>query len=195
MTRADDGKTMRITLLRHGKPTFELAGCVSGRDLGRIAASYDLAGIVGVPPDETVAVVQGQHWVVCSHLPRSVESAKRLGFEEIHVTDALFSETAIPHFRRGSIPLPVSVWIVLLRFLWMFGFSRNGESLAGARKRARQAARRLVELAEAHRSVLLVGHGFINCFIAKELRNCGWLGPEKPDGKFWGYGVYERTIS
>ena len=195
MTHANDEKTMRITLMRHGKPAFELAGCVRGRGLGKIVASYDLAGVAGVPPRETLAAVQGQHWVVCSHLPRSVESAKRLGFKEIHVTDALFRETAIPHPRRGAIPLPVSVWIVLLRFLWIFGFSRNGESLACARKRARQAAKRLIGLAEAHRSVLLVGHGFINWFIAKELRSCGWLGPEKPDRKYWGYGVYERTIS
>lgn len=161
---------MRITLLRHGKPAFEPKGNVRGKDLGMIAKSYDLSGIVGNPPGETVKAIQGNHVVVCSHLARSVESAKALGFSEVHATDPLFCETAIPHFGSGSVPLPISVWIVFLRFLWVFGFSRNGESLVDARTRARQAAARLIELAQEHQDVLLVGHGFINHFIAKELK-------------------------
>ncbi|MBS3935592.1 MAG: hypothetical protein KGZ43_05415 [Sulfuritalea sp.] len=105
---------MRITLLRHGKPVFELKGNVRGKDLGMIAKSYDMSGIVGSPPRETVTAIQGNHVVVCSHLVRSVESAKALGCSEAHVIDPLFCETAIPHFGSGSVPLPVKVWIVLL---------------------------------------------------------------------------------
>jgi broad specificity phosphatase PhoE len=186
---------MRITLLRHGKPEFELKGNVRGQDLGMIARSYDLSGIVGSPPNAAVTAAQGSNIVVCSHLIRSVESARALGCFEVHVKDPLFCETAIPHFSRGSIPLPVSVWIVVLRILWLFGFSRNGESLNDARRRARQAAERLVELAEEHQNVLLVGHGFINHFIAKELQKLGWLGPSKPGAGFWGYGIYERATT
>lgn len=186
---------MRITLLRHGKPVFELKGNVRGKDLGMIAKSYDMSGIVGSPPRETVTAIQGNHVVVCSHLVRSVESAKALGCSEAHVIDPLFCETAIPHFGSGSVPLPVKVWIVLLRLFWLFGFSRNGESLSDARRRARQAAERLAELAEEHQNVLLVGHGFINHFIAKELQKSGWLGPSRPGKGFWGYGIYERTTT
>lgn len=72
------------------------------------------------------------------------------------------------------------VWIVLVRVLWVLGFSRNGESLRNAKKRANHAAARLVELAEEHQQILLVGHGFINYFIAKELRKRGWSGPSRP---------------
>lgn len=186
-------RMMRITLLRHGKPAFELKGNVRGKDLGVIARSYELSGIVGSPPRETVKAIQGNRVVVCSHLVRSVESARALGCSEIHVADPLFGETAIPHFGSGSVPLPVGVWVVFLRLLWLFGFSRNGESLVDARTRARQAAERLVELAREHRNVLLVGHGFINHFIAKELKKGGWLGPSKPGREFWGYGIYERA--
>jgi broad specificity phosphatase PhoE len=187
--------TIRITLLRHGKPAFELKGNVRGKDLGMIAKSYDSSGIVGVPPRDTVSAIQGNHVVVCSHLTRSVESAKALGCSEVHVKDPLFCETAIPHFSSGSIPLPASFWIVVLRLLWLFGFSRNGESLNDARRRAKQAADRLIKLAEAHQNVLLVGHGFINHFIAKELLNSNWRGPSKPGTGYWGYGIYERASS
>lgn len=186
---------MRITLLRHGKPAFELKGNVRGKDLGEIARSYDLSGIAGTPPSETVTAIQGGHFVVCSHLTRSIESAKALGCPEIHVMDPLFCETAIPHFGSGVISLPVSVWIIVLRLMWLFGFSRNGESLSTARGRARQAAARLAEFAEEHQHVLLVGHGFINHFIAKELRKGGWLGPSTPGKGYWGYGCYERATT
>ncbi len=186
---------MRITLLRHGKPAFELKGNVRGKDLGEIAKAYDLSGIVDIPPRETVAAIQGSHFVVCSHLTRSIESAKALGCPEVHVRDPLFCETAIPHFGSGSITLPIGVWIVVLRLMWLFGFSKNGESLENARRRARQAAARLVEFAQEHQYVLFVGHGFINHFIAKELRKSGWLGPSKPDRGYWGYGSYERATT
>jgi broad specificity phosphatase PhoE len=186
---------MRITLLRHGKPTFELKGNVRAKDLSEIAKSYDLAGILGDPPRETVEAVQGNNKVVCSHLTRSIESAKALGYTELYLKEPLFCESAIPHFSRGSIPLPISVWVVILRLLWLFGFSRNGESFVSAKKRAKQAATTLVKLADEHQSVLLVGHGFINHFIAKELRKSGWLGPSKPGKGYWGYGVYEQATT
>ncbi len=186
---------IRITLLRHGKPAFELKGNIRGGDLGGIARSYDLSGIVDTPPSETVTVVQGASFVVCSHLKRSLESAKALGFSEVRVTDKLFGETAIPHFTGGAIPLPVSVWVVVLRLMWLLGFSRNGESLSNARRRANQAAARLVELAEEHQDVLLVGHGLMNHFIAKELRKCGWQGPSRLARGYWGFGSYVRATT
>jgi len=182
---------MRITLIRHGKPAFELKGKARGRELAEIAKSYDNSGIVGSPPSNAIRAAQECSFVVCSHLPRSVESAKALGCPDIHVSDPLFCETGIPYFRSGSIPLPLSVWVVLLRLMWLFGFSSNGESFADARTRAKQATSTLVQLAESHQSVLFVGHGFINYFIAKELRKRGWLGPSKPKDGYWGYGSYE----
>jgi broad specificity phosphatase PhoE len=186
---------IRITLLRHGKPAFELKGNIRGEDLGEVARSYDLSGIVDTPPSETVTVVQGAPFVVCSHLKRSLESARALGFSDVRVTDKLFGETAIPHFARGAIPLPVSVWIVALRLMWLLGFSRNGESLTNTRKRANHAAARLVELAEEHQDVLLVGHGLMNHFIAKELRKCGWHGPSRLSRGYWGFGSYVRATT
>ncbi len=183
---------MRITLLRHGKPVFELKGNVRAKDLSEIARSYDLSGIADAPTKESVDVAQENCFIVCSHLERSLESAKALGCTEIHLKDELFCETAIPHFGSGTVTLPIGAWIVVLRILWLFGFSRNGESLANVKKRARRAAARLVELAVEHQRVLLVGHGFMNYFIAKELKRNGWSGPSKPKHGFWEYAVYHQ---
>ncbi len=184
---------MRITLLRHGKPSFALKGCIQGRHLRGVARLYDLSGVEGAPPDEAVAAVAGGRFVVCSHLKRSIESAKALGYHDIDISDPLFCESAIPHFRGGSIPMPIGIWVVFLRLIWMFGFSRNGESLIKARSRAREAALRLVQFAEAHQNVVLIGHGFINHFIAKELRRIGWLRTSRPGKGYWGYHRFERS--
>ena len=188
-------KVMRITLLRHGKTAFELKGRVGAKDLSKTAKSYDLSGIVGQPPSKTAAIVQRSNLVVCSHLARSIESASALGFTKVNVKDPLFRETTIPHFDSGPMSLPINVWIILLRTLWIFGFSRNGESLRDTRRRAKLAASRLAELTEEHQNILLVGHGLINYFIAKELRSNGWTGPTRPGNGFWEYGIYEREAT
>lgn len=107
----------------------------------------------------------------------------------------MFGETNIPHFGRGSLSLPVGVWVVLLRVMWLFGFSKNGESFKQAKKRARLAADKLIALAEVHQDVLLVGHGFFNHFIAKELKKRGWQMSSKPSNGYWEYGVFNNIVT
>ena len=77
-----------------------------------------------------------------------------------------------------------------MRLLWLFGFSRNGESLMKARKRAGEAA---MTLAEEHHDILLVGHGLMNLLIARALKKADWIGPSRPGPGHWGYGVYEKA--
>jgi len=182
---------MQITLLRHGKPTVELAGTARAKDLAAIAKAYDASGIVDLPPPETLAELRHANYVVCSDLPRSVESAHALGFGQLHVADSVFRESALPHFDSGSIALPITAWVTICRVLWLAGFSQNGENYTAAKARARQAAIRLIALAEAHDNVLLVGHGLMNYLIAQQLRANNWRGPAKPGKRFWEYGVYE----
>lgn len=86
--------------------------------------------------------------------------------------------------------MSVGAWGVLLRCLSAVGFSRNGESLLMAKKRAQVAASTLIDVAHEHKNVLLVGHGFVNYFIAQELLARNWVGPSKPGGRYWEYGVY-----
>lgn len=182
---------MQITLLRHGKPAVQLSGVTRGKDLAAIAKAYDASGIVDRPPPETLAELRHANYVACSDLPRSVESAHALGFAQSHVADSLFRESALPHFDSGSIALSITAWVTVCRLLWLAGFWQNGEAYVVAKCRARQAANRLIELAEAHGNVLLVGHGLINYLIAQQLCANGWHGPAKPGKRFWEYEVYE----
>ena len=181
---------MEITLIRHGQPVLELTGQVRSREISKFVRNYNLSGITGEPPYESKQIALKCNVAVCSDLTRSIESAKALGFSRVHLSDPVFREVAIPHFNKGSLTMSVNTWGVLLRGMSVFGFSKNGESLSMAKKRAKIAASALIDMAHSHKSAMLVGHGFINYFIAKELLSRNWSGPSKPGGSYWEYGVY-----
>jgi broad specificity phosphatase PhoE len=181
---------MEITLIRHGKPTFELKGRVRSREISEVLSNYNLSGIADEPPVMARRKALECMVTVCSDFNRSIESAKALGIKNVHLSDPIFREIATPHFNKGSFAMPVSAWVVLLRCLSIVGFRRNGESLSMARQRAKIAASLLIDTAKNYKSVLLVGHGFINYFIAKELLSRGWTGPLKPGSSYWQYGEY-----
>lgn len=184
---------MLIVLLRHGKPDFPEHGKLRVGEIHRWVESYNSAGLVAQhkPSKQAIEVANSCNAVVCSNLPRSVESAYALGVNEIDFIEPIFREMELPHGSFPSPKLSPNFWAALFRFLWFFGYSSNGESLREAKSRASMGANRLKEIAENNGSVLFVGHGFVNRFIAKELLSTGWHGPMNPGKQFWEFGVYE----
>lgn len=168
----------------------ELNRVARTRDIGNIIGEYDAAGIEGKPTDEIKEKMQQYNVTVCSDLLRSIDSARKLGVKEIYLIDPIFREVALPHFNSGSLKMPMNTWIALYRFLSVVGFSKNGESLLAARKRAKIAANKLIGIAKIYESVVLIGHGFTNYFIAKELLAQKWQGPKRPGQYYWEYGEY-----
>ena len=182
---------MRITLLRHGKPDFDWQRSVKGSDFRSLESAYDASGIVGHPPEESQNLIYQHRCIVCSDLPRSIQSAKALGASAIHFSSQMFREMNLPYFDNVPIRLPLKYWVVLLRGLWFLGFSQNTDSISVAKSRAIRASENLIELAAEHQSVLFVGHGFINHYVAKELLRNRWTGPRSPGKKYWQFGTYE----
>lgn len=183
---------MEIILLRQGRPEFNISGKARAGELPNIVARYNESGIVDSPPEDAKELALRCSAVICSDLPRSLHSANALGFREITMSNPMFREVAIPHFNRGSISLPLNVWATILRTMSVFGYSANGESLSMAKNRANIAATNLIEVAHQHNRIMLVGHGFINYFIAKELLSNKWIGPSKPGKDYWSYDVYRH---
>jgi broad specificity phosphatase PhoE len=180
---------MEIILLRHGKPNVELSGKRSTVDFKQLVTAYAQSGIADHPPHDLKGRFTS-HYVVSSHLRRSLHSAKKLGCENIHLSDELFAETDIPFFESNIIKLPVIGWLVIFRVMWLFGFNKNGESFVKAKIRAKKAALKLIRLAEENEKVILVGHGVMNRLISRELRLNNWQGPGSPGRKYWEYGCY-----
>lgn len=184
---------MKIVLLRHGKPDIPEFGKLRASEILRWIESYNSAGIMKdhQPSREAVEIANNCNAVVCSDLPRSVESAEALRIKGVNHIEPVFREMGLPYANWPSPKLSSSVWAALFRILWFLGYSSNAESLRAAKLRASSGANRLKEIAYNNDSVLLVGHGFVNRFIAKELLSNGWQGPANPGKKYWEFGVYE----
>jgi broad specificity phosphatase PhoE len=183
---------MQILLLRHGKPRIDHHQWLTPAEFGRWVAEYDAAGIDPDhrPPSPVLDQAAGCPAVVCSPLPRSIESARALGVGNVAVPDALFREVDMPCAPLRRPRLPSSAWAVLFRLMWTAGYSANAEPLTAARRRADDCVRRLTALAAEHGSVLLVGHGSMNWLIARRLKRQGWSGPPRAPMRYWGMSTY-----
>jgi broad specificity phosphatase PhoE len=146
------------------------------------------------PTVETIAIAKTAGVIMCSDLPRSIESAQVLGVQAPTIIDPNFQEAGLPIGDWNYPKLSVRLWAIIFRVFWLFGYSNRSESLNQTKKRASLAAQKLVQLAEQHDVVLFVGHGIINRLIAKEIRNLGWDGPKVPNQENWGFGIYKKVI-
>jgi len=183
---------MEIIIMRHGKPVIETSQKISANDFDAWVQKYDQASIDQTcqPSSEAVNIASRCTKIVCSHLPRSIESARVLK-KTPNTTEFLFREAEIPGGKWTYPKFKPKTWAIIFRILQLFGYSANAESLSEIKNRAQTCANQLITYAEQHGSVLLVGHGTLNWFIHKQLISMGWHGPTKVNSKHWGHGVYQ----
>jgi len=183
---------VEIIIIRHGRPVIEASRAISASDFNKWVQAYDQATIDQEyqPSSETINIASRCTKIVCSHLPRSIESAKALK-KTPDTTEFLFREAEIPSGRWTYPKFKPKTWAIIFRVLQLFGYSANAESLSEIKNRALTCANQLITYAEQHGSVLFVGHGTLNWFIHRQLISMGWNGPTKANSKHWGYGVYQ----
>jgi broad specificity phosphatase PhoE len=183
---------MEITLLRHGKPGLRLNDKYKAVEYKGFMEKYDEAGLDKdfKPPLHARERADDCGVVLSSDLPRTIESAKALNTSDRLTIEPIFREAMLPAGSFGPIKLSANTWGWVFRAVWFLGYSNGSESFKEARMRAAKCADRLASLAEAHTSVMLVGHGIVNYLIAKVLLSNGWSGPIIPSLKYWQYGVY-----
>ncbi len=183
---------MQIILMRHGKPRIDGNLRLNAREFGLWVEKYNTSGIDMrySPPQRAIDQADRCSITVCSNLPRSLESLKALGIDKVDMCDPQFREMEMPHAAWQLPRLPVGVWSAFFRFIWTMGYSENAESFKSSKKRARRCAQKLAELSLVHGDILFVGHGLLNCFIAKYLRNEGWACPETPIKRYWDSNTY-----
>lgn len=184
---------MEITLLRHGKPVIPSLEKLSASAFIEWVQEYNASGLCpsSDPTTQALTCAKECNAIVCSDLPRSIESAKALDAGNVVLSHAVFNEAGLPIANWYTLKLSPKIWAVTFRVLWLLGYSRNSESFKEAKKRAREAVQRLMELANEYEGVLFVGHGVYNRMLANELRRLGWSGPKNPGSKHWSMGVYE----
>ena len=188
---------MKIILLRHGEPEFNLFARTNKKypaaELATIIHEYNTSALKSsnLPSQQTLDIAQACTTIVCSDLKRSLDSARLLNRHKISLIDPVFRETELPYADWIYPKLSLRSWITIFRILWFFGYANHAEHIRHSRLRVITATETLVKQAQQYGSVLLVGHGFMNYFIAKQLRSTGWHGPKNPGRNFWDYAIYQ----
>ncbi len=174
----------RIHLLRHGQPACLLRSGLSAQDYKSWVGAYDASRIVDLPPAwlEQWLAACDIRTVASSALPRAIALAKALvGDERIHISP-LFNEAAVTF-----LPLPIrmtsSQWTAMGPLAWLCGGMAE-EDAAYFRQRVRAAADELVRWS-AKAPTLLVGHGWINRAIGRQLLARGFVIQRRTQAGFW----------
>lgn len=185
---------MNIILVRHGRPDHRAASWSTPAGMKTWVERYNAANVVGSErPEPLRRLADSAGIVVCSSLMRCVESRTHLGCDCTHLPDPLFAEAHLPYADLGYPLMPSRFWRLTFRTAWFLGFANHSEPVAESRIRASEAADRLIELAETHGTVLLMGHKIMNALIATQLRRRGWRGPALPLlATYWGASRYRK---
>ena len=183
--------------MRHGKPNIDNSLRLNAMEFGIWVDQYNAAGIDvdDLPPHEAVEQAGLSAFIVCSNLPRSLESARTLGVKRVDLSSSSFREFDMPSSSWRFPVLPLSLWLLFFRFAWLFGYAPHVESFKSAKVRAHHCAEQLVNLASTHDTVLFVGHGSLNWLLMKYLKRLGWQLAKKPKGRYWRHCVLQKSTT
>lgn len=183
----------QIILIRHAKVDIENTTKIVASALKEWVEMYDVAEIHpdSNPSQETIDMVQHADLVVTSTLKRAINSVKVLGVD-IYEQNTVFNEAKIPDIGIPLLKFKPKRWLAIFRVLSLFGLGKKGTSLKASKQQAKEASQRLLELAEKHESIILVGHGGMNWLLRKELLRQGWKLESNPSNKNWGMTVLRK---
>ncbi|MDO6654270.1 histidine phosphatase family protein [Anaerobacillus sp. 1_MG-2023] len=162
---------MKISLIRHGKSACDFSERITSEAYRKWVSQYNREGICDEAPQQVQAILQQAPLVLTSDLPRSLESAQQASTIQ---SDPIFRELELPFYNIRFLKIKPQMWTVFYRFLWFIGLSNQAETRKDARKRAKLASDILEECAKAKEPLVLVGHGFFNRFLGRELEKRRW---------------------
>lgn len=189
-----------IVTARHGRPNVDRSVKITAREYGHWWANYDLTGLAPdqEPPQSLIDIASEAEVVLCSTMPRAIETADAVvDGARIVPRDSLFVEAPLPPppFFPDFVKLTPTTWGVISRTFWFLGYAPEGcESHRRARKRVKAVADRLAaEVDGAGGDVLLCAHGYLNWMIHRVLIKRGWELVEHRGGNdYWSHRAYRQ---
>jgi broad specificity phosphatase PhoE len=185
--------TMRIILVRHGRPAISTSHRTSHRGFSAYIDAYEAAGLdpTCVPPEEVQDLLKELSAVYTSDRPRSQDSARALAPDAELIADPLFVEAplASPHIPLLRIKVPT--WAVMSRILWHAGYHPEIENYRRAKQRAKRAADILTGRAKLDGVAALVAHGYFNAILGRELHHRGFRKRGSHRARYWNAVIYE----
>ncbi|MCH6256064.1 histidine phosphatase family protein [Puniceicoccaceae bacterium K14] len=189
---------MKIVVMRHGQPEMDIDSLkvekLSPQGVGEIVEQYERTDLNpdSEVPQQSLLVAESCSFAISSKLPRALSSIQKLGLEDRAVAFDCFNESSLPYLNWGKPRASFFTWCLLFRTAWFLGFSRNGESISDAKRRACKCADLVFQKLETHESLLVLGHGIMNRLLYRELKRSGWIEKESTGGSYWSYKVFEK---
>ena len=187
---------MEIYIMRHGEPNvLKLLNKINSNEFLECLKIYNTCGLLdaSIPNDAMIEQFKDFGAIVTSDLKRSIDSAALISSQNSLIIDPMFREIDDSFISIPIVKLRPKTWGNIFILLWLIGMFELKKAFREGKIRARHCAEKLVRLAEEHEKVLFVGHGFINTYIARELKALGWSGPKLPSKRYWDYGVYQKS--
>jgi broad specificity phosphatase PhoE len=187
---------MSISIMRHGEPDFPpFSQRINSHQFEEFWDLYNQSGLSSLsrPKNSLLGLFQRCEAVVASDLKRSLESATFFTEHSSMIVNPLFREVDRPYFHVPFVRLKAKSWAYLFIVFWLLGVMDGLNTFKEARIRARTCARELAKYSERFGHVLLVGHGYMNTYIRKELVKAGWSGPNLLHAEYWSYATYTRN--
>ncbi|KAF0819944.1 hypothetical protein KIS4809_1216 [Bacillus sp. ZZV12-4809] len=187
---------MEITLIRHGRSAQMENHRMTSMEYKKWVDTYNHLGIAEGErgPEDSIKKGASSLILLTSDLKRSIESARTLNPSAKVQSDPLFREMELPlpDIHLTGVRLRPNTWTFLLRILWICGYSHGCESYIQAKHRAKRASLKLTSFSKEHQHAVLIGHGFFNLYIAKELQKSGWNGKRRTGSKHWNAVTYVK---
>ncbi|HEY0105942.1 MAG TPA: histidine phosphatase family protein [Rhizomicrobium sp.] len=190
---AHAASSMRIVLIRHGRPAIPTNPRTSHAGFRSYIDDYEAAGLdpASAPPEELQDLVKELSAIYTSDRPRSTGSAKALAPNTELIADPLFAEAPLASPRIPLLRLKVPAWAVMARILWHAGYHPEIENYRKAKHRAAEAADILMKRAGEEGATALVAHGYFNLMIGRELRRRGFRRSGSDRVRYWNAVIYE----
>lgn len=180
-------RNMEIMLIRHGESARTDIPKQSMNDYKNWKIEYDKLGVIESHCKvfkETSSHIARAEQVFTSTLYRSQHSLTLLRPDIIATPNELFNEVMFRPPNLKGIKINTRLWTFMTGAFWYSGLIKEHETVEQVKHRAITASDILVKAAERG-IVSLVGHGFINLFIFKELKHRGWEESDKYSSKNW----------
>jgi broad specificity phosphatase PhoE len=183
-----------ITFIRHGKPViwkqYSPFSLVRGGKIADILDTYDHCDIDNKIKNfnQIQKLIKNGDLFLSSNLKRAKDSFQLLGITDFQEND-LLNEPRLPaNLFAKDFRLPIFIWAILLRIVWLSGYDRNCESMKVFKKRMDRAIDFLETKLVAYDHIIIMGHGFVNFFMIRRLLKKGWRKRASTTlKKFWSY--------
>ena len=188
-----------ITIIRHGMPEahnkYSNWTILRGSDLSEFINDWNNCelSLENKISDKLRVTIDDSDFFVTSKLRRTIDSSRLLGIMKAD-TSELLNEAELPHGFLKNIRMPVILWGGVIRLAWVFGLRMNAESYKEFKTRIKKACTYISLQSVKSNHIAVIGHGFANMQIKKELKRNKWKHIENCGGyDYWSFDTFEKS--